>query len=50
MPYAERFYRAAFYMLESQQDAEDAVQESFISYHSSTKDCKSCFPYVFRMF
>ena len=30
MPYAERFYRAAFYMLESQQDAEDAVQELFL--------------------
>lgn len=30
MPYAERFYRAAFYMLESQQDAEDAVQELYL--------------------
>lgn len=30
MPLAERFYRAAYYMLESQQDAEDAVQELYL--------------------
>ena len=30
MPYADRFYRAAYYMLESEQDAEDAVQELYM--------------------
>ncbi len=30
IPLAERFYRAAFYMLESQADAEDAVQELYM--------------------
>lgn len=30
MPYADRFYRAAYYMLESEQDAEDAVQELYL--------------------
>lgn len=30
MPLSERFYRAAYYMLESQQDAEDAVQELYL--------------------
>lgn len=30
MPLSDRFYRAAYYMLESQQDAEDAVQELYL--------------------
>lgn len=30
MPCADRFYRAAYYMLESEQDAEDAVQELYM--------------------
>lgn len=30
MPYADRFYRAAYHMLESEQDAEDAVQELYM--------------------
>ena len=30
MPLSDRFYRAAYYMLESQQDAEDAVQELYM--------------------
>lgn len=30
IPYADRFYRAAYYMLESGQDAEDAVQELYL--------------------
>lgn len=30
MPYADRFYRAAYHMLESGQDAEDAVQELYL--------------------
>ena len=35
MPLAERFYRAAYYMLESQQDAEDAVQELYLKLYES---------------
>ena len=30
MPYADRFYRAAYHMLESEQDAEDSVQELYL--------------------
>ncbi len=30
IPLAERFYRVAFYMLESETDAEDAVQELYL--------------------
>ncbi len=30
IPLAERFYRVAFYMLESEADAEDAVQELYL--------------------
>lgn len=30
LPLADRFYRAAYYLLESQEDAEDAVQELYL--------------------
>ena len=30
IPLAERFYRVAFHLLESGQDAEDAVQELYL--------------------
>ena len=35
MPCADRFYRAAYYMLESEQDAEDAVQELYMKLWSA---------------
>ena len=30
LPYADRFYRVAFHLLESEPDAEDAVQELYL--------------------
>ena len=30
LPFADRFYRVAYHLLESQEDAEDAVQELYI--------------------
>ena len=30
LPLSERFYRVAWYLLESEQDAEDAVQELYL--------------------
>ena len=44
LPHAERFYRAAYYMLGSPQDAEDAVQELYLRLwknYGSMKDLRS---------
>ena len=44
LPHAERFYRAAYYMLGSPQDAEDAVQELYLKLwknFGSMKDLRS---------
>lgn len=52
MPLSERFYRAAYYMLESQQDAEDAVQELYLklwSARSSLKDVRNPSAYGLSM-
>lgn len=35
IPYADRFYRVAYHLLESQQDAEDAVQELYLKLWAS---------------
>ena len=52
MPLSERFYRAAYYMLESHQDAEDAVQELYLklwSTRSSMVDVRNPFAYGVSM-
>ena len=33
IPLADRFYRVAYYLLESEEDAEDALQETMIKYY-----------------
>ena len=38
MPLSDRFYRVAYYMLESEQEAEDAVQELYLKLWKS-RDC-----------
>lgn len=48
IPLAERFYRVAFYLLESESDAEDAVQELYLklwSARSSLADVRNPFAY-----
>lgn len=35
IPYADRFYRVAYHLLESRQDAEDAVQELYLKLWAS---------------
>ena len=40
LPLAERFYRVAYYMLESQEDAEDSVQELYIKLLRSPSSAK----------
>ena len=52
MPYADRFYRAAYYLLESESDAEDAVQELYLklwSARSSLKDVRKPSAYGLSM-
>ena len=48
LPLADRFYRVAFYLLESELDAEDAVQELYLklwSTRSSMADVRNPFAY-----
>ena len=48
LPLADRFYRVAFYLLESESDAEDAVQELYLklwSTRSSMADVRNPFAY-----
>ena len=48
IPLAERFYRVAFYLLESESDAEDAVQDLYLklwSARSSLADVRNPFAY-----
>ena len=52
MPYADRFYRAAYYLLESESDAEDVVQELYLklwSARSSLKDVRNPSAYGLSM-
>ena len=52
MPLSERFYRAAYYLLESESDAEDAVQELYLklwSARSSLKDVRNPSAYGLSM-
>lgn len=41
LPHAERFYKVAFYLLESESDAEDAVQELYLKLWK-TRDSLGC--------
>ena len=44
LPHADRFYKGAFYLLESESDAEDAVQELYLKLwkiHDSLGDVKN---------
>ena len=41
IPLADRFYRVAYHLLESREDAEDAVQELYLKIMSSGKDLSS---------
>ena len=41
LPLADRFYRVAYHLLESRNDAEDAVQELYLKILSSGKDLSS---------
>ena len=48
LPHAERFYKVAFYLLESESDAEDTVQELYLklwSARSSLADIRNPFAY-----
>ena len=52
LPLADRFYRAAYYLLESESDAEDAVQELYLklwSARSSLKDVRNPSAYGLSM-
>ena len=52
LPLADRFYRVAFYLLESELDAEDAVQELYLklwSTRSSLSDVRNPFAYGVSM-
>lgn len=52
LPLAVRFYRVAFYLLESESDAEDAVQELYLklwSARSSITDVRNPFAYGVSM-
>lgn len=52
LPLADRFYRVAFYLLESESDAEDAVQELYLklwSARSGLVDVRNPFAYGVSM-
>lgn len=52
LPLSDRFYRVAYYLLESEQDAEDAVQELYLKLwaaRSSLEDVRSPFAYGVSM-
>lgn len=52
LPHAERFYKVAFYLLESESDAEDAVQELYLKLwaaRSGLEDVKNPVAYGISM-